>query len=292
MKSHLLTAVIPVGEEHLAKNRIKHWVAEANKFSSELKLVIVFDSEKSPPSSHFEDLNLSNFEIIQGNFGSPGSARNAGQVKVNSKWLCFWDCDDEPNIESFLEMVKAAEISGYELAIGNYEIATISEIDNSTVYSHGDSLGVVANSPGIWRVAFSQKVYGDIRFEDLRMAEDQIYVLDGELPRRKIHFDQAVVYKYLSYESGQLTTNTEALKEIVTAIKLIKKRITSGELHIDKFSIKILTKIYLTAIKKGSLTSKMQIILDYFKFILIDRSVRIPMLKATIEVLSNKYNRL
>jgi hypothetical protein len=292
MKSHLLTAVIPIGEEHLANNRIKHWVAEANNFSSELKLVIVYDSEKSPPSRHFEDFKLSNFEIIKGNFGSPGSARKAGQIKVDSKWLCFWDSDDEPDIASFLEMVRAAEINECEIAIGNFEIAKISEIDSSTVYSHGNSLGVVANNPGIWRIAFSQKVYSEIKFEDLRMAEDQIYVLDGELPRRKIYFDKAVVYKYLSYESGQLTSNRKALKEIESAIKLIKKRITSGVLPIDKFSMKILSKIYLTAIKKGSLCSKIRVILDYFKFISLDRSVRIPMLKATIGVLTNKYNRL
>ena len=117
MKSHLLTAVIPVGEDHLAKNRIKHWVAEANKFSSELKLVIVIDSEKLPTSSQFENLNLSNFEIIQGNFGSPGSTRNAGQIEVNSKWLSFWDCDDEPNIESFLEMVKILQFSSRAFSI-------------------------------------------------------------------------------------------------------------------------------------------------------------------------------
>ena len=121
MKSPLLTAVIPVGEEHLVNNRIKHWVAEANKFSSELKLVIVYDSEKLPPPSHFENFNLSNFEVIQGNFGSPGSARNAGQFKVNSKWLCFWDSDDEPDIGSFLKMVRLAEASECELAIGNFE---------------------------------------------------------------------------------------------------------------------------------------------------------------------------
>ena len=123
MESHFLTAIVPVGPAHLLKNRLKNWAAEANRFSSELTLIIVLDSNDSKAIQQVYLEGFVNADIIQGTFGSPGSARNAGLRNINSRWICFWDCDDEPKIERFIEMVKAAELQDNQVAIGNFEIS-------------------------------------------------------------------------------------------------------------------------------------------------------------------------
>lgn len=290
MESHLLTAIIPVGPAHLLNNRLKHWVAEANRFSSELKLIIVLDANDPEVMKHVDLSGFVNTDIIQGNFGSPGSARNAGLRNINSRWICFWDCDDEPKIQRFIEMVKAAESQKYEVAIGNFEILSSSDLDKSKVVYHNGNLGIIADNPGIWRMAFSEHVKSDEVFENLRMAEDQIYILDLQLPKRKIYFEEKEVYCYLNHEAGQLTKNKEALERITEAISLIKKRINLEKIPANEFSIKILARIYLTALKKGSLLTKISVTIDFMKYIINQNQVRMPLIKASIKVISTKYN--
>jgi glycosyltransferase involved in cell wall biosynthesis len=290
MESQLLTAIIPVGPAHLLKNRLKNWVAEANRFSHELKLIIVLDSKDSGVMQRVDFSGFVNADIVQGNFGSPGSARNAGLRNTNSHWICFWDCDDEPKIERFIEMVKAAELQGNEVAIGNFEISNNSSLDKAKVNNHNRDLYVVADNPGIWRMAFSQYVSSGIIFENLRMAEDQIYILDLLLPIRKIYFEEESIYSYLNYEVGQLTKSKEALDRIPEAIKSIKTRINFGKIPINEFNIKILARIYFTSMKKGSLLTKISTSLDYMKYVMNENKVRIPLIKASIKVISTKYN--
>jgi len=290
MESRLLTAIIPVGPAHLLKNRLKNWIAEVNRFSSELKLVIVLDSNDSKAIQQVDLGGFVNADIVQGSFGSPGSARNAVLRNIDSRWICFWDCDDEPKIERFIEMVKAAELQDNEVAIGNFEISNNSNLDKAKVNNHNKDLDVVADNPGIWRMAFSQYVSSGITFENLRMAEDQIYILDLQLPTRKIYFEEETVYSYLNYEVGQLTKSKEALDRIPEAIKLVKTRINLGKIPINEFNIKILARIYLTAIKKGFLLTKISTSLDYVKYVMNQNKVRMPLIKASIKVISTKYN--
>ncbi len=290
MESQLLTAIIPVGPAHLLKNRLKNWVVEANRFSEELKLIIVLDSEDSGVMQQVDFSGFNNADIVQGNFGSPGSARNAGLRNINSHWICFWDCDDDPRIESFIKMVKVAESNKCEVAIGNFRTLDGDNLAKSKVSYQNGSLGVVADNPGIWRMAFSQDVSSGKAFENLRMAEDQIYILDLQLPTRKIHFEEEAVYSYLNYEVGQLTKSKEALDRIPEAIKSIKTRINVGKIPINEFNIKILARIYLTAIKKGSLLTKISIALDYIKYVMTQDKVGMPLINASIKVISSKYN--
>jgi hypothetical protein len=50
----LLTAIIPVGPEHLENNRLSNWVLEANRFSDELNLIIVLDSKTLEIAQQYE----------------------------------------------------------------------------------------------------------------------------------------------------------------------------------------------------------------------------------------------
>jgi glycosyltransferase involved in cell wall biosynthesis len=290
MESHLLTAIVPVGPAHILKNRLRNWTEEANRFSSELKLIIVLDTNDPEVMKQVDFNGFVHAEIVQGNFGSPGSARNAGLKNINSRWTCFWDCDDEPEIQRFIDMVKAADSQKYEVAIGNFEILSSSNLEESKAFFHDGNLSIVADNPGIWRMAFSQHINSSEVFENLRMAEDQIYILDLKLPTRKIYFEEKEVYSYLNYEVGQLTKNKEALKRIPEAISLIKNRINLGRIPTNEFSIKILARIYLTALKKGSLLTKISVAIDYMKYIINQNQVRMPLIKATIKVISTKYN--
>jgi hypothetical protein len=187
-------------------------------------------------------------------------------------------------------MVKAAELQGNEVAIGNFEISNNSSLDKAKVNNHNRDLYVVADNPGIWRMAFSQYVSSGIIFENLRMAEDQIYILDLLLPIRKIYFEEESIYSYLNYEVGQLTKSKEALDRIPEAIKSIKTRINFGKIPINEFNIKILARIYFTSMKKGSLLTKISTSLDYMKYVMNENKVRIPLIKASIKVISTKYN--
>jgi glycosyltransferase involved in cell wall biosynthesis len=285
----LLTAIIPVGPEHLENNRLSNWVLEANRFSDELNLIIVLDSKTLEIAQQYEFKEILNCKVVRGNYGSPGNARNAGLMNVTSNWVCFWDCDDEPIINSFIAMVRAAEYDRCELAVGNFGISDHDNLEESQVYSHEGNLALTAINPGIWRMAFSEKIWKGSSFLDMSMAEDLIFLLDSRLSERRIYFANECVYSYINHKDGQLTKNKFALGQIPHALEMIKERILSGKIPSDKFSIGILARMYVTALNKATILNKVLILGSYLKFLTFQGSIRVALLRATFMIISTKY---
>jgi glycosyltransferase involved in cell wall biosynthesis len=259
MGSELLTAIIPIGPNHIEHNRIFDWLYEANRFSENLKLLLIEDTgdvDSYFPQSDRMYLGLKNFEIHRKKLGGPGQARNFGLTLVQSPWVCFWDSDDLPRISAVFQSIFKAIDSNSEVVIGDFERVVGPYRNDKTLSEHKPNLRQVAIEPGIWRMAFNTKIIEEIEFESIRMAEDQIFLLDLDLADREIFFSDDVLYSYFVGSSNQLTSDTEAKQELTKAIHLIHKRIKLGDIQVNEFTALMLVKLSLTFIKSSTFKRK------------------------------------
>jgi glycosyltransferase involved in cell wall biosynthesis len=259
MTSEILTAIVPVGPLHLLENRVNSWIQDANLFTSQLKVILVQDiPEQFDSLEQLKDKykDLRNCDVIQGNFGGPGAARNYAIEMSSTPWLCFWDSDDVPNIGAIIDSVEKANNEKLQVVIGAFRrldpLSKIVKDSNSEV-----SLSSVAKDPGIWRMAFNTEIIGGKRFANIRMAEDQVFLFDLDLESKDIYFTKNCLYTYITSGINQLTANKVALNDLDFAIDEIIQRIRFRKDLLDNFSICIVANIFRASIKNSSLRFKL-----------------------------------
>jgi glycosyltransferase involved in cell wall biosynthesis len=286
MRREILTAIVPIGPNHLLENRIKLWSQEANAFSDLLKVILVQDI---PLKFEFLDLladkykDLTNCEVISGNFGGPGAARNLGINISSTPWLCFWDSDDYPHIESVVNAVERATTEGSSVIIGAFNRSR-SDVKfyakNDLSFSH--SLETVANDPGIWRMVFNKNVINQNRFENIKMAEDQIFLLDLNLTSKEIFFAPSLLYTYFTAGQDKLTMNKNALNDLDSAIHKIIQRIQKDPKVLDFFNTRIVANIFRASIRNSSLRLKIKAAGKFFYLLRKYPSNRVELVKRLL----------
>jgi len=221
-----ITAVIPVYGPTFASR--KENLALIVEFGFEIKLLIVADSfekEELAVLTQMTRKKLRDITLISGHYGNPGSARNAGLESIDSEWVCFWDSDDMPNQKNVLQMIKCAEAEKFTLAKGRY---LIDNADNNQVIQSKNEF--VENrspakhllDPGLWRYAFSRKIYKGIRFPPLRMGEDQDFLVQALLSKSPVYETADIVYIYRVGHTSQLTREKTAFVDASKSLELLE----------------------------------------------------------------------
>jgi|688.fasta_scaffold316228_2 hypothetical protein len=257
----LLTAIIPIGINHRKHNLISAWQNTANEFSQELKIVIIEDlgslkNAETQVKPLF--LDLDNSETLVGNFNSPGVSRNIGLSCVNSRWVSFWDADDIPEVSNFIEMVKTANMTSYQIAIGQFtKFSNPNKID--FLPKKENNLINVVKEPGIWRMSFRVDLLADIKFENLSMAEDQLFLLDQVFYKKNIFYFQKKVYNYQTQNNLQLTNST-SVNQIALFLKLVNDRLRIDSFPIDSYSAQMITRIVITGLVSAEWPYKLKVI--------------------------------
>jgi len=167
----------------------------------------------------------SDFIFIEGEFGNPGSARNSGLTKVDCDWVCFWDSDDLPDVDAFLEMVDFADSVNASAVAGDFQIQNIitNQVFSKSFPESVDSLiDSCLASPGLWRFAFRVNVMNKVRFPELSMGEDAIYLYRTLKENTPILLFNRVVYTYFQGIQGQLTQNSSVRNELCQAIRILR----------------------------------------------------------------------
>ena len=210
-----------------------------------------------------------NILFIEGEFGSPGAARNKG-LEVNShQWVAFWDSDDLPHVNNFLAMVSKAEAEESVVAIGSF--INVSDFDSSTLSTQvldtykPRALRQIASRPGIWRFAFRNELLKGRKFPNLRMAEDQVFLGSLELGVAKTYIEKDFVYSYFSGASHHLTSKKYVMDDLLIAALLTKMQLRDKNGLDYGFLLELLTRQLISAILHGDYKVKTRAFSEFLK---------------------------
>jgi hypothetical protein len=264
LQKPLLSAVVPIGNMAGQLHFIEYWLAESDNCHIETILIHdqTFKDVRTELEMMLKEKKHSNVKLIEGIFGDPGSARNAGLNIATGEWVVFWDSDDFPQIENIW---KAVQESGEqeEILIGGFTVFDIKSSKYSAPGGIVDSVNSVAMNPGIWRMVFRREMIGDTRFPSLKMGEDQVFLSTLGFASRKLRFVRSTFYQYNIGGGSQLTKSRVALRQLPLASKLILDHAWSAPKVDTMFDMQLFFRQQITILKNGDCSSKF----GFLKFI-------------------------
>ena len=247
--SPLLSAIVPVTRMSGRLKNLDSWLGLVDLLP--IEIIIVHDIQDGKTSAELLNLfkkykNLG-ITIHEGQFGSPGSARNAGLAFAQGQWIAFWDSDDLPNVVEIMTCINRASPE-VEVIIGDFEIIRDSE---SKAKQHHQNLNLVALNPGLWRMVLRSQITRETLFEEFLMGEDQLFVASLNLSSRKILFSRSIFYKYFKGSPHQLTSSRVALLENDLALRKLTRLVLAESKYQNKISEIIRVRLFLNLVKQN-----------------------------------------
>ena len=243
----LLSIVVPVSKIAGKSEFLKSWIFEVDYNLVEVLLVHDVQDDQTSSVLHSIISSAPNVKIFERQVNSPGVARNTGIENASGKYITFWDADDYPNYQEYvLETLRLDSLNG-DCSIINFETEINSQ--NYVGVFHENDLLLVAFNPGIWRWIFRRESLSGIRFPNLRMAEDQVFLARYLEHQRKVLFSERVSYRYMRSGPHQLTRNSDALVDLVESAHLTSELIRNSQNL--SFTFVLFMRQCLTGIKKG-----------------------------------------
>lgn len=290
LETPLLSVVVPVGNMAGQLDFIEVWLQKVEKY--QIEVIFVHDQTYNEVGAELEQLlmcfNPQKVKLTAGVFGNPGGARNAGIDLAKGEWIAFWDCDDYPHIEEvYGAILQANDLD--EILIGNFTVfdVTRSTLRETKLTAKGTLNSIIMN-PGIWRMIFRSNIIGPIRFPNLRMAEDQVFLSYLELASRKLKFIESVFYQYNIGGPSQLTRSRIALKDLPFASRLIFEHALVASKGNSFFDLQLFCRQQITMMNRGDFVSKIETLRSLGKFFTQSRiGFLLEALSALTQVLKN-----
>jgi glycosyltransferase involved in cell wall biosynthesis len=252
-KQEAISIIVPMRNLLGDLEPMESWLADAKM--SNFRIIVLDDGSSDKALRKLEaiknSLDFENLQIISDNFGGPGPARNAGLKLVKSGWVIFWDSDDYPNVLETLQMVRNTEEKGLDVAIGNWTTKISSQhkkhLSGSTQFTDTKPLSAILN-PGLWRWAFKREYIGNTEFPDIRMGEDQLFLLGLSVKFESVYRHPKVVYVYNQVSPNQLTGTLTTILEGRGMGKFVFPIMRINRAH-SAFSIMLAVKILILSAK-------------------------------------------
>jgi glycosyltransferase involved in cell wall biosynthesis len=250
VREPLISIVIPIKNADLHLPNIEKILDQIQQNS--VQIVIVHDIFAENPSPGLQALVKSRsnqkIDLLMVASGNPGSARNAGLEVAHGKWVSFWDADDEPNLENLVSMVLSGEESGCEICIGSFLIRK-GVFNSAQELNVKKSVNQILTNPGIWRFSFRSDLISGVRFPSTKMGEDQVFMLQLGLSKKKIFFSKIRVYTYIQGSPTQSTNLENSRKEILESLRISLRLYSRQSILSDSFNRQLISRILLTTLK-------------------------------------------
>lgn len=260
--SCLLSIVIPVTNLADDLDQLRTSLASALELN-EVQVVLVHDKRDEKTAEQLSQIvrqyEHSNLVFLEGFFGNPGAARNAGMKISKGYWIAFWDADDLGNATSLLHDVKKNSDSKLVI-IGQFKKF---EILKSKITLSSETMSVLhlPGNPGLWRMAFRNNQL--LAFPEISMGEDQVFIARNLPNESSIYFSDSNYYTYRSGRQSQLTNNKSKLSDLALAFRLILKESESVPSENINFISEVLIRQTLTLLRRGDFKLKVRSILHF-----------------------------
>jgi glycosyltransferase involved in cell wall biosynthesis len=199
--------------------------------------------------------------VVISHENNPGGARNIGMQYNNSKWTCFWDSDDLPDLMQVSKLVTSQHDQGFDLIIGNYSIQDLKYESDSKpptkifTLQYSDLL----RNLGIWRIIFRTEFVSGLEFPNFRMAEDQVFIYSVLNKQPSVFFSQEFTYLYRKNRTDGITSNRDAFEDIPNCLALILSMPTAWAKGINVDVARAISNLMIGVISRGSLVAKLKL---------------------------------
>jgi hypothetical protein len=274
------TTIIPVkcdGFEVGSLNSVLDRCIEA-----EIPVIVILDGEDEHKLNLVSQQLRKNFQIIEikGHFGSAGAARNQGLSLVQTQYVTFWDADDKPIIDAYIEMARVAMERNLDFVIGGIKFSN-NETGRIKNYFPNKKLltkpWLLFSNPGFTRILYKTQILGEVKFGTEPIAEDVMF-LYSLTPMKNFEIYPEIVYIYNTGLESQ-ATNSQSVKENLHIALDKAIRIYSSSQKINEYSISMLTRVF------ASFIAHKHVLRNDYKNILVTTKKLASNPKITFEVI-------
>lgn len=287
----LLSIVVPVCKMAGKMQNLKTWLSLAGSF--DVEIWIIHDRQDDFTGDELVKLirQLDNPNVFyhEEYFGAPGLARNKGLEQARGEWVCFWDSDDLPNL---LNAVKAIQDSANDSNVLIGQFQRKNEISGAIVSnSHTSSVHQLGFDPGIWRFIFKREIMREVRFEGMRLGEDQLLLTSLPFESLRIEFLQVHLYTYYVGNHGHQSSNMRYVDDLLLGIGFLRNRISKKGYSKEELTEIVLVNMILTALFRGTFKVRRVALFTTFSiYVKTNNQLRIRITKLVYGRLVSKIN--
>ena len=119
--SQYLSIIVPIHRISGGIQNLNSWIS--NPILIDAEIILVHDTSDGESFLPIETIckNLTNVILLEGNFSSPGLARNKGLEIASRPWISFWDFDDLPDPVNFLRMLQETISDRNLVGLGSFQ---------------------------------------------------------------------------------------------------------------------------------------------------------------------------
>lgn len=250
--SSTLAIIVPMTKLSQNSMNLESWLSVIPQ--GKIEVILVHDIQDDETAHELNRIlgkvNDPRIKLYEGIFGGPGLTRNLGLQFANSQWLWFVDSDDLPEIQNALNELDKVS-SETEVLVGRFQVDVRGRKTLERTFCN-DPLKEVARNPGIWRMLFKAESFFQARFQEFRMAEDQVFLLDASFFARNLEFSDKIFYTYFKHDKGQLTSQKTAIKDLSKTIPLVIEKIFESEPKNLKYLKIMLARQLVTQLRHSS----------------------------------------
>ena len=247
-----LSIVVPIGPMVGQLENLLSWIDTIQDYPAQVILVVdeKNDGTYAELIRGLEQRNiLQSVLVLNAVCNGPGKARNLGTSEAKGKWITYWDSDDRPIVKETFRAIQQSE-EGTDAIVCRYE--KINESGEITSPMLSDLQ--IALNPGIWRFVFKRENFTEVKFPDLRLAEDQIFLILSGVFSKKLEFYNTVCYQYIQSSKNQLTKDKRNLPDLLKALDLLsdhsRSKVISAGTEKNYLNV-IIFRLSLTSIKNN-----------------------------------------
>lgn len=220
-----VSIVVPIHDMYRKLNHLNSLIIELPLVGTEIILIDDFSSEDASLEikSLIAQYPTKKVKLVQGYFGSPGAARNAGLSKATGDWIVFTDSDDRLHLSAMLNHLltrHADQVQIFQFRKIDFNSGKVLEPVSET-----DTIFDLVFNLGLWRMAFPAKFLREVSFNNLRMGEDILFFLDVFRENPDLQFVSIHTYDYVMGLGNQLTSNVNAIEDLFNLLEELDQRI-------------------------------------------------------------------